>query len=480
MSALPRLSTDRSAEMTNGVVHLGVGAFFRAHGAVYLSQLMKRHPLNWGVVGVSLRRPDQRDKLKPQGFAYTALELSGDDAKPQTINVISDILVAPENPRAVIDAMSDRDISLVTLTITEKGYCLKSAAQGLDFEHEDIVHDQQALDRPKSAIGFLVAALAKRKNLGLRPFTVLSCDNLPENGKLTRKLVVEFAKNIDKDLARWIETEGKFPCSMVDRIVPATTDADLAKIENLLGVHDASPVVHEPFCQWVVEDDFVDGVRPALEDVGVQLVDDVAPYETMKLRCLNGTHSALAYLGYLAGHETISAAVSDDQIKRFVQYLWTAEIVPAIAAPKTVDLDDYCAALMRRYENAAIQHRTWQIAMDGSQKLPQRLVATITTNLLESRSIDGLCLSVAAWMIYTRGQNLQGEPIEVKDPLVAQYQDIADRALNAPDTVAAYLNLREVFPTELAADPVFRATVLKHYNALASYGVAKAIDGVLE
>ena len=479
MTIVPRLSRSPNTEITNGIVHLGVGAFFRAHGAMYISESMEHTSRSWGVVGVSLRRPDQRDKLQPQQFAYTTVEQSDGPAKIQNIDVITDVLVAPENPKDVINALANSGIHLVTMTITEKGYCRSSGNSGLDFTHEDIAHDLANLDRPISAIGFLVAALAQRKADGLRPFTILSCDNLPENGKITRQLVIEFAAKIDGELATWIEEECCFPCSMVDRIVPATTAEDIARVEKQIGFYDASPVVHEPFRQWVIEDSFVDNKRPPFEKVGVQLVDDVLPFETMKLRCLNGTHSALAYLGYLAGHETISCAVSDAPIRAFTNHLWGDEIIPAIEAPCGVDLDKYCASLMERYENTAIQHKTWQIAMDGSHKLPQRILATIENNLRNDLPVDGLCLTVAAWMKYTSGTDLQGTNIDVRDPLSSSFKHIADNHTKGAEIVDAYLNLNTVFSTELSKNTTFRSNVESKYMALIDNGVASAINGVL-
>ena len=289
------------------------------------------------------------------------------------ITVLNDVLVAPEDPAAVLAAMADPAVKIVTLTVTEKGYCHNPATGALNFDHPDIRHDLSH-DLPVSAPGYLVRALAARKAAGHAPFTVLTCDNLPENGKLVRGIVLELAERIDPALADWIAAEGRFPSTMVDRITPATTDADIERIERLTGTPDAAPVMHEPFAQWAVEDDFVGGARPDLDAAGVEMVSDVTAHEHMKLRMLNGTHSALAYIGYLAGHETIADTMADPVFAGYARALW-AEIMPAVTAPEGVSLPDYADALFDRYANPAIRHRTWQIAMDGSQKLPQRFWA---------------------------------------------------------------------------------------------------------
>ena len=299
-----------------GIVHLGLGAFFRAHVAQYVSEAMAARGGDWRVIGISLRRPDIRDALAPQGFRYHAVERGPDGDTPRGIDVISDVLVAPEDPEAVIRALADPAIRLVTLTITEKGYCRDPATGALDRANPDIRHDIAVPSRPRSAPGFLVAALARRRALGLRPFTVLSCDNLPDNGAQTRAVTLALARVTDPALADWIEAEARFPSTMVDRIVPATTVDDIARLARDHGIADAAPVFHEPFRQWVIEDDFVDGARPAFEVAGATLVADVAPFEAMKLRCLNGAHTALACLGLLAGHETIADTVARSALRR--------------------------------------------------------------------------------------------------------------------------------------------------------------------
>lgn len=458
-----------------GIVHLGLGAFFRAHGAIYIAEAMNKSGGDWGIIGVSLQSPGTRDKLQQQGWAYTALELAPDGEKPQVVTVLRDLLVAPEGPQAVLSAMAAPKVKIVSLTVTEKGYCHEPSAGRLNRAHPDIVHDLEN-PLPKSAPGFLVRALAIRKAAGLPPFTVLCCDNLPENGKVVRGVVLELAGLVDPELADWIAADGAFPSTMVDRIVPATTAADLGRLQALTGYRDDAPVMHEPFRQWVVEDEFVDAARPDLGAVGAQLVGDVTPFEHMKLRMLNGTHSALAYLGYLAGYETIADTVSDPAFSAFVKGLWRDEIIPALTPPPGVDLAGYADALHARYSNPAIRHRTWQIAMDGSQKLPQRILGTIAENRAAGRKVPGLTLAVAAWMRYVSGRDEKGDMIEVKDPLAprlaALWQD------DPAGTVSGFLALAEVFPPALRDDATFASDLADALQKLVQNGARASVEGV--
>jgi len=474
----PRLQRPSVDRPKSGIVHLGLGAFFRAHGAVYIAEAMQKSGGDWGIVGVSLVRPDQRDMLAPQGFAYTAVELGPDGQTARLISVINDVLVARENPKAVLDAMSDPAIRIVSLTVTEKGYCHEPSTGRLNRDHPDIRHDLENTDAPRSAIGFLVLALQRRRAQGKRPFTVLCCDNLPENGKVVRGVVLEFAGLVDPALSEWIAAEGAFPSTMVDRIVPATKPADIERLAETTGVLDLSPVMHEPFRQWVVEDRFVDGDRPDLGAVGVQLVTNVTPFEHMKLRCLNGTHSSLAYLGYLAGHETISDTVADPVFAGFCKNLWKAEITPGLTPPEGVDLAAYTHALLDRYSNPAIRHLTWQIAMDGSQKLPQRILGTLSENLAAGRPVAGLTLAVAAWMRYVGGTDEKGNPVDVRDPLAARLKSLSDGAGTPATKVAALLAVAEIFPAALAANENFRTRLTEAYTGLLANGSRKMVEEI--
>lgn len=439
---------DAATRPATGIVHLGLGAFFRGFGCVYVSDAMAASGGDWGIVGVSLRSPDTRDALKARNWAYTSVTLAPEGEQLRDITVLNDVLVAPEDPGAVLTAMADPSVRIVTLTVTEKGYCHNPATGELNLDHPDIQHDLSH-DLPVSALGYLVRALARCKAAGTPPFTVLTCDNLPNNGKLVREMVLQLARKIDPNLADWIASEGKFPSTMVDRITPATTETDITRVATLTGTPDAAPVLHEPFSQWAVEDDFVGGARPDLEAAGVELVADVTAHEDMKLRMLNGTHSALAYTGYLAGHETIADTVADPDFAIYVRVLWS-EIAPAVTAPQGVSLTDYADALMDRYANRAIRHRTWQIAMDGSQKLPQRLLGTVRDNLDAGRPVKGLCMAIAAWMRYVSGTDEAGQPIDVRDPMADRLRTMAQSQDDPAEIVASLLSVEDIFPADLS------------------------------
>lgn len=466
----PRLTRAPGLLPGIGIVHLGLGAFFRAHGAIYVEKAMAVSGGDWGILGVSLRNPGIRDALDPQGGTYTALELAPNGPKARIVGAVQGVLVAPEDPQAVLDAMADPAVRIVSLTVTEKGYCHEPATGRLNLDHPDIRHDLEHV-LPVSAPGYLVRALQMRRAAGLAPFTVLTCDNLPGNGPLVRGLVLDLAERIEPALADWIDAHARFPATMVDRIVPATTPEDMARVSALTGHHDAAPVVHEPFCQWVIEDDFVGDVRPDLGAVGVQMVQDVAPFELMKLRMLNGTHSSLAYLGYLGGHQTIADCMADPAYLALVRRLWAQEIIPALTPPPGIDLPAYAKALEDRFSNPAIRHRTWQIAMDGSQKLPQRILGTLEANLAAGRPSPGLMLAIASWMAYVGGTDEQGQLIDVRDPLATRLRVLSDGPPEA--RVAALLSVREVFPQTLAS--AIASGVTDAFRNLQDKGARRAV-----
>lgn len=471
-----RLSRSDAVKPGVGIIHLGLGAFYRAHAAIYIAQAMQASGGDWGITGVSLKSPTQRDKLAPQDCVYTALELAPTGPIPHHIEVVQDVLVAPENPAAVLDAMSQETVKIVTLTVTEKGYCHEPSTGKLLQNHPDIVQDLADPSAPASALGFLVRALDVRRTQGRRPFTVLTCDNLPDNGRVLRGVVLELAALISDDLAAWITSEVKFPCTMVDRIVPATKPEDIDMLGDLIGKYDASPVMMEPFRQWVIEDDFVDDVRPDLGAVGVQLVENVTEFEDMKLRCLNGTHSSLAYLGYLGGLDTISNTVAEPAYAAFVKSLWRDEIIPGLTPPAGVDLQAYADALFDRYQNPSIRHLTWQIAMDGSQKLPQRILKQLESGLQAGRPMSGLILAVAAWMRYVGAVDEKGAAIDVRDPMADRLKSLSDGAETDVAKVHALLAIDEIFPSTLQNNSNFVARLTAAYEGLVAQGAYKMIE----
>lgn len=459
-----------------GIVHLGLGAFYRAHGAIYTADAIAKSGGDWGIIGVSLQSPTIRDALTPQRGTYMAVELGPEASLPRHIQIIDRVLAAREDPQAVLEAMTDPTIRIVSLTVTEKGYCHDPSTGELNLDHPDIQHDiSQPL--PRSAPGYLVRALQARHAAGIAPFTVQSCDNLPDNGRVVRGVVLALAQQIDPDLAAWITQAGRFPSSMVDRIVPATKPEDLTYVADLTGYEDAAPVLHEPFRQWVIEDNFVGGARPDWQAVGAQMVADITAYEHMKLRMLNGTHSALAYLGYLAGHETISDTMSDARMAAFVEQLWQTEIAPNLTPPDGVSLCQYAEALASRYANPRIRHLTWQIAMDGSQKLPQRILGTVQDALTAGHPCPGLMLAVAAWMRYVGGIDENGHVIDVRDPLAAHLKALSDGGQTPADKVSDLLSVREVFSADQAE--ALKVPVTAAYQRLLEIGARDSIKEVL-
>lgn len=473
MNRISRQTPKRPA----GIVHLGLGAFSRAHLALLTDDAIKNAGGDWGIVGVSLRSPKVRDALTAQQFAYTAVQLDRKQSTCRQVEAISDVLVAPEDPSAVLQQMTLPAVKIVSLTVTEKGYCLSPSTGKLNLQHPDILHDMTH-SLPVSAPGFLVQALATRMHAGRPPFTVLSCDNVPENGNTIRHVVLTLAEQIDKELMAWIKEHGCFPSTMVDRITPATTPDDLRSVENLIKMSDAAPVMHEPFCQWVIENNFVNGEHPDWGSAGAQIVCDVRPFELMKLRMLNGTHSALAYLGCLAGFKTIAETVADKDFRRFTETLWEKEIIPSLAAPPGVSLSDYAEELMARYTNPNVRHLTSQIAMDGSQKLPQRILGTLDERFTEGAQTPGLILTVAAWMRYLRGIDEAGNPIDIRDPLAEKFALLAETTDEPEDWVSSILAIREVFPDTVAK--ALLETVTKTYRQLLEHGAHGMVRQIVQ
>lgn len=456
--------------VTPGIVHLGIGAFHRAHQAVVIDDVLE-HESSWGIVGASLRRPDTRDALAPQDGLYSVLIKDGAARQARVIGAVLEVLDGRAERDALLARMAAAATRVVSLTVTEKGYCFDAASGGLDVAHPEVVGDLSHPREPGTAAGMIVEALRRRRDAGLAPFTVLSCDNLPHNGQVAARVVSEFADAVEPALGRWVREHGAFPATMIDRIVPATTDEDRTEVARMLGLEDAWPVVAEPFLQWVVEDRFA-GERPPLQFGGAEFVADVAPYETMKLRMLNGAHSMMAYLGYLGGHEFIAEVIGDTAFRRFVGNALAEEIAPTLGMPKA-QTDAYAVRLLERFSNSALRHRTYQIAMDGSQKLPQRLLGTIADRIAVGAPFERLALGVAAWMIYARGIDLDGRPIAVQDPMRPAFEAIDPERL-----VRGFLRLERVFPRALAMNAGFSDAVTRQVGVLREAGAADAVRRV--
>ncbi len=448
-----------------GIVHLGIGAFHRAHQAAYLDDVLSKDGGDWRIRGVSLRSSNVRNQLSPQDCLFTRVERDASGERLRLTASVAEVLAARENPQAVIRAIADPTIHIVSLTITEKGYCHNPATGELDQRHPDVVHDLANPERPRGALGILTEGLTRRFESGSRAPTLLCCDNLPENGRLLRRVLGDFAKLRNPAAAGWIEENVACPSTMVDRIVPATTDDDIRGLSQLLGFEDRAMVKTEPFSQWVIEDRF-GGPRPLFERVGAQIVPDVRPFELAKIRMLNGAHSTLAYLGLRRGFEFVHEAIADQDICAVVEHLMRSEAAPTL--PRVSDLNpaSYAKALLERFANPALEHRLIQIAMDGSQKLPQRLLGTIRDRHGEGHRADAALLGVAAWMIHATGRGPNGVRHEVDDPMASSLATVADRAGCDPTSlVQGMLGVTAIFD-DLGRNPSVVESLTAHVDGL--------------
>ena len=448
-----------------GMVHFGPGAFHRVHQAWFADELLTRDP-RWSIAAVSLRNPEVRNALQPQGGLYTLATLD-QAVSYRVMGALQELLVAPEDPQRVLSRLSAPTTQVVTITVTEKGYCL-DAAGALDTGQADIQRDLQYPGQPQSLIGYLVEGLRRRRDAGLTALTVISCDNLVDNGVRLGRAVSQLAQLRDPGLARWIEDHTHFPRTMVDSITPATTDALRERVAEASGLQDRWPVQRESFLQWVLEDELAAN-GPDWASAGVTLTDDVPAYDRAKLRLLNGAHSTLAYLGLLAGHETVAQAMQDERLASFVTALMREDIRPTLRAPRGLDLSAYIEAILRRFRNPAIRHALAQIACDGSQKLPFRLMGTIADNLEAGRRIDRLCVPVAAWMHFVRRQAARGE--RVTDPVAARLFEIGQACQNrSMQDLPLFFALQGVFPAPLGTAAPFTHALAQAYDELAIEG----------
>jgi mannitol 2-dehydrogenase len=430
-ATLPRLSRrldaptyDRTA-LRSSIVHIGVGGFHRTHQAVYLEALARSGELGWGETGVGLHSPTMKRALRPQDCLYTVVERTADTDAALVVGAMRDYLYAPDNPSAVLGRLAAPETRLVTLTITGDGYNLDENGQFRDDEPA-VLRDLGTLGAPTTWFGYVVAALGRRRAAGLGGFTVLSCDNLPDSGAAAEAAVLSYARLRDETLAAWIERNVTFPSSMVDRITPQPDEALSRELSRAFGVRDRAPVATEPFSQWVIEDSFANG-RPPLEDVGVQLVADVTPYKLTKTRLLNGTHTAMAYLGHLAGHRTTAEMVADPTMLRYLSRMMQEEIAPLLPSTPGLDLREYQATVLERLANDRIGDPLSRLAGRGSTKMPSYLLPSLIEARREGLPAPLLTLAVAAWFRYLRGTDLSGNPIEIHDARLDQLQPLARR-----------------------------------------------------
>ncbi|HBC8646743.1 TPA: mannitol dehydrogenase family protein [Citrobacter koseri] len=466
-------------QLQTRIVHFGFGAFHRAHQALLTDRVLNAQGGDWGICEISLFSGDRlMSQLREQNHLYTVLEKGANGNQAIIVGAVKECLNAKLDSLAdIIEKFCEPQVAIVSLTITEKGYCIDPATGSLDVSNPRIIHDMQHPTEPHSAPGILVEALHRRRERGLSPFTVLSCDNIPDNGHVVKNAVLGMAEKRAAELAAWIQQHVSFPGTMVDRIVPAATEESLDEITRELGVADPCAISCEPFIQWVIEDNFVAG-RPQWEVAGVQMVDDVLPWEQMKLRMLNGSHSFLAYLGYLAGFQHISDCMQDSAFREAAYRLMMNEQAPTLRITN-VDLSRYAASLIERFANPALKHRTWQIAMDGSQKLPQRMLEGIREHLARGSDWPLLALGVAGWMRYVSGVDDAGATIDIRDPLSEKIRLLVESSSDA-ERVSALLSLQEVFGTDLVKNPLFVQAIEQAWRRIAQHGAHQAVIDTLK
>ncbi|NND97887.1 MAG: mannitol dehydrogenase family protein [Pirellulaceae bacterium] len=452
-SQIGRPTYDRS-RLEAGIVHVGVGGFFRSHEAFYTDQLMNAEDASqWGICGVGLREADRKMAavLERQDYLYTLIvKHPGGKIEDRVVGSLVDFMLGCDNAQAVIDRMASPETKIVSMTITEGGYNVDPSTGEFNFSNPDAQHDVENPDQPKLVFGYLTAALRKRRDKRLPAFTIQSCDNIQHNGNLTRKMVLGFAHRQDPELAKWIENEVCFPNAMVDRITPVTTPADIKYLDDEFGLRDEWPVTCEPFCQWVIEDSFSDG-RPEWEKVGAQFVADVTPYETMKLRLLNAGHSVLGILGSIYGHDTIDGCVSDERFATFLRQFMDVEATPTLDAVEGVDLDAYKGTLLERFANPNIKDNLARICLESSSKLPVFLIPTITKNLESGGSIRYAALVIAAWCYYSdKGMDQHGKLLDIVDE---KKDELHDAAKGTCKDKLSFLKLKSVFGDLASNEP---------------------------
>ena len=470
---LPNYDRD---QLKSRIVHIGFGAFHRAHQALMTDRVLNKQGGDWGICEVSLFGRDNLIKaLRQQDNLFTVLEKGAEGNQAIVIGAVCETLHGRiEGINAVVEKLAEPQVAIVSLTITEKGYCIEPGSGKLDLDNPQIQQDLTGEHTPSTAPGILVEALRLRHQRGLPGFSVLSCDNIPENGHVVKNAVLGLAQARSAELAAWIESHVTFPSTMVDRIVPAATENALDEItEALGGVADPCGIACEPFIQWVVEDNFVAG-RPAWEEVGAQLVSDVLPFEQMKLRMLNGSHSFLAYLGYLAGYQYINECMEDPNYKRAAHNLMLKEQAPTLSV-KGINLQDYADSLIARYSNPSLKHRTWQIAMDGTMKLPQRMLDSVRWHLQNGGDFSLLALGVAGWMRYVGGVDDAGAAIEIKDPMAEKLAQIVSSSEDGEARVNALLALHSVFGDALAKNAQAVEAIQQAYASLQQHGAKQSV-----
>ena len=464
------------AKLKPGIAHLGLGNFHRAHQALFYHEYLQRNAENWMVHGIGPLESDRvlTGAMQSQDNLYSLVERSGTEDTLKVIGSIKQVSLAPANPAGVIAALASDDIKIISLTVTEKGYYYNSAGE-LETNHPVMKADLAGNEAPKSAFGYLFAAARQRRLNKGQPFTIMSCDNLPGNGHLTRRLLLKFADLKDPETARWIGDNIYFPNSMVDRITPVVTPKTLAFVRDTFGIDDPAALASESFIQWVLEDHFING-RPRLEEVGVQLTNDVEPYEKLKVRLLNGSHSALSYPAYLMGYREVDRAMNDPLIYRFVQRYMDEDVTPTLPEVPGVDVEAYKVTLRERFSNPAISDQVQRLCLDGSAKFPNSTVPPLEFQLQTGGSIRWIAFALAAWYRYLEAVDEQGEPIEVADPMSDLLTSLVRQNPGDPGPLLA---IREIFG-EAGRNTRLNLEVKNALEDIRSLGTWQALNKWLE
>lgn len=466
------------ADLKVGIVHFGLGNFHRSHQAMYLDRLMNEGlALEWGICGVGVLPGDTRirDALHEQDNLYTLVLKHADGyIERRVIGSIAEYIYAPDDPEAVIERLADPATRIVSLTVTEGGYNIDHLTGQFDLKNPAIVHDIAHPARPVTVFGLVVAALRRRREGGVAPFAIMSCDNIQTNGTVARRSFLAFTAAIDPDLAGWIESEVSFPSSMVDRITPATTELDRVLVQEGFGIPDVWPVVAEPFAQWVLEDRFPAG-RPPLEESGVQMVDDVEPYELMKLRLLNASHQAMAYFGILLGHRYAHEAASDPLIRRLLERYMDEEATPTLRPVPGIDLEEYKATLLQRFANPEIRDTLERLCVDTSDRIPLFLLPVVRENLEANRSVALSAAVIASWARFAEGTDDLGRKLKLVDPLAKTVVRAARRQRRRP---IAFLDQEAIFG-HLVSEYAFTAPFLEALTLMHELGVRAALQRVV-
>jgi len=451
---LPNYSKD---DLSAGIVHIGVGNFHRAHQAMYMHELLnKGEALDWAILGAGTKSYDvvMRDKLKTQDYLTTVVELDSSGLTAQVCGSMIDFIENDES--TLINAISESNIKIVSLTITEGGYFMDDKTGGFNLAHPEIQHDIANFNAPSTVFGVIIKALEYRRNHNIAPFTIMSCDNIPHNGNVTKHAVITMAQEIDAQLGNWIRDNVSFPNSMVDCITPATSELERERLLSLFGIQDQAPVFCEPFRQWVLEDNFVNG-RPALEKVGVEFVDDVAPFELMKLRILNGGHASIAYPAALMGIRYVHDVMANDLIANYLKKLVSEEIIPSLPAVPGVNFNEYSALIESRFANPEVRDTVPRLCQDASNRLPKFILPIIQANLESGRDCNGLALVVALWcrLCAEGADTVSG--IVLNDP---QAERLIEQAILAKQDPSAFLQMNDIFGA-LGENEIFS----KHFSS---------------